>query len=90
VTILRHDVLPKAQQTFEAAQQGYRQGKFDYLHLLDAQRTLFQTQMRYIDSVETYHRAQADVARLTGRSLDTESDGGRPSQPVQDSSAQVK
>jgi cobalt-zinc-cadmium efflux system outer membrane protein len=90
VTILHNEVLPKAQQTFEAAQQGYRQGKFDYLHLLDAQRTLFQTQMRYIDSVETYHRAQTEVARLTGRPLDAESNNGRPSQPVQDSSAQVK
>lgn len=90
VTILHTEVLPKAQQAFEAAQQGYRQGKFDYLHLLDAQRTLFQTQMRYIDSVETYHRAQADVARLTGRPPEAEGNGGRPPQPVQDPSAQVK
>jgi cobalt-zinc-cadmium efflux system outer membrane protein len=66
VTVLRTEVLPKAQQAFEAARQGYEQGKFDYLHVLDAQRTLFQTQMRYIDSVEAYHRAQADATRLTG------------------------
>ncbi len=90
ITILHTEVLPKAQTAFEAAQQGYRQGKFDYLHLLDAQRSLFQTQMRYIDSVETYHRAQADVARLTGRPLDTEDNSGRPSQTGQEPSAQVK
>jgi cobalt-zinc-cadmium efflux system outer membrane protein len=90
VTILQTEVLPKAQTAFEAAQQGYRQGKFDYLHLLDTQRTLFQTQMRYIDAVETYHRTQADVARLTGRPLDTKSNSGQPSQAVPDSSAQVK
>jgi cobalt-zinc-cadmium efflux system outer membrane protein len=90
VTILRTEVLPKAQTAFGAAQQGYRQGKFDYLHLLDTQRTLFQTQMRYVDSVETYHRVQADVARLTGRPLDTENDGGRPLQPAREPSAQGK
>lgn len=72
-TILKQDVLPKAQQAFEAVQQGYRQGKFDYLYVLDTQRTLFETQARYIDSIEAYHKARADVERLTGRPLDTES-----------------
>lgn len=67
VTVLRTEVLPKAERAFEAARQGYQQGKFDYLYVLDAQRTLFQTQRRHIDSVEAYHRAQADAARLTGR-----------------------
>lgn len=66
VTVLQSEVLPKAQQAFEAARQGYEQGKFDYLYVLDAQRTLFQTQMRHIDSVEAYHRAHADAVRLTG------------------------
>ena len=72
MTILHNDVLPKAQRAFEAARQGYQQGKFDYLHLLDAQRTLFQTQAQYVDSTEAYHKAQADVQRLTGRPPDTE------------------
>jgi len=90
VTILHTEVLPKAQTAFDAAQQGYRQGKFDYLHLLDSQRTLFQTQMRYIDAVETYHRARADVARLTGRPLDTDRGGDLASPPVPEPSTQVK
>ncbi len=90
VTILHNDVLPKAQRAFEAAQQGYQQGKFDYLHLLDAQRTLFQTQAQYADSTEAYHKAQADVQRLTSRPLDTDSNDGRPSNPVQEPSSQVK
>lgn len=67
VTILRDDTIPKAQRAFEAAQQGYQQGKFDYLYLLDAQRTLFEMQARYVNSVAQYHQAQADVRRLTGR-----------------------
>ena len=90
VTISRNDVLPKAQQAFEAAQQGYQQGKFDYLHLLDTQRTLFQTQAQYVDSTEVYHKAQADVERLTGRYLETDSNDGRPSNPVQELSPQAK
>jgi cobalt-zinc-cadmium efflux system outer membrane protein len=90
VTILHNDVLPKAQRAFEAARQGYQQGKFDYLHLLDTQRTLFQTQAQYVNSTEAYHKAQAEVERLTGRPPDTESSDGRPSNPIQQPSAQVK
>jgi outer membrane protein, heavy metal efflux system len=83
IVISRQDVLPKARQAFEAAQQGYLQGKFDYLYVLDAQRTLFSTQARYIDAVEAYHRARADVDRLLGRPLDPArgqgpSNSGRP------------
>jgi cobalt-zinc-cadmium efflux system outer membrane protein len=70
VTILRDDVLPKAQQAFESARQGYEQGKFDYLTILDAQRTLFGTQAQYLDSVEAYHKARADVQRLIGEPAD--------------------
>ncbi len=88
-TILHRDVLPKAQRAFEAAQRGYQQGKFDYLHLLDAQRTLFQTQARYVDAIEEYHKSQADVDRLLGRPLDTEYEGGA-SNPTQGPSSQVK
>ncbi len=90
VTILRDDVLPKAQRAFEAARQGYQQGKFDYLHLLDTQRTLFQTQAQYVNSAEAYHKAQAEVQRLIGQPLDTGSNDGRRSRPVQEPSLQVK
>jgi cobalt-zinc-cadmium efflux system outer membrane protein len=87
---LKSEVLPGAQQAFEAVQQGYLQGKFDYLYVLDTQRTLFETQARYINSIEAYHKARADAERLTGRSLDAESNDGRPSNPVQEPSSQVK
>lgn len=70
VTALKSEVVPAAQQAFDAVQLGYLQGKFDYLYVLDTQRTLFETQARYINSVEAYHTARADVERLTGRSLD--------------------
>jgi cobalt-zinc-cadmium efflux system outer membrane protein len=90
VTALKSEVVPAAQQAFEAVQQGYRQGKFDYLYVLDTQRTLFETQARYLDSTEAYHKARADVERLTGRPLDTESNDGRPLNPVEEPSSQVK
>lgn len=64
-------VLPGAQQAFEAAQQGYRQGKFDFLDVLDAQRTLFEAHERYLDTAAAYHQVTLDIERLTGWSLAT-------------------
>ena len=70
--ILQTDVLPKAQQAFEAAQQGYREGKFDYLYVLDTQRTFFETKVQYIDAVEACHLSRADGERLMGQALDVD------------------
>ena len=66
---LREEVLPGAETAFEAAQSGYRQGKFDYLQVLDAQRTLFTSRTRYIQALAEYNRAAAEVERLIGTPL---------------------
>jgi cobalt-zinc-cadmium efflux system outer membrane protein len=71
VTALKNEVLPGAQSAFDATRQGYRQGKFDYLMVLDAQRTFFYARARYIESLAAYHGAMADVERLIGQRIDT-------------------
>ena len=69
-TELRTNVLQGAKNVFEATQSGYRQGKLDYLEVLDAQRTLFEARGRYIDALTSYHTAKADVERLIGQGVD--------------------
>ncbi len=69
VTGLRESVLPAASEAFEAAAEGYRAGKFTYLDVLDAQRTYFEGQGQYIDALEAYHKAVADIEQLIGQSL---------------------
>jgi cobalt-zinc-cadmium efflux system outer membrane protein len=71
VTGLKNDVLPGAQSALNASRQGYREGKFDYLVVLDAQRTFFQVRARYIQALAAYHKAKADVERLIGQDLDS-------------------
>ncbi len=68
---IKADVLPGAQQAFDAAQTGYREGKFGHLELLDAQRTLSEAKARYLDVLAAYHKAAADLERLTGIPLNT-------------------
>lgn len=70
VTALRTTVLPGSRQTFEAVSEGYRLGKFGYLDVLDAQRTLIASGGQYLRALAEYHKGVADVERLIGAPLD--------------------
>ncbi len=69
VTAVRETVLPGSRQTFEAVSEGYRLGRFGYLDVLDAQRTLIAAGGQYLRAVSDYHKAVADVERLIGAPL---------------------
>jgi cobalt-zinc-cadmium efflux system outer membrane protein len=71
ITIIKNDVLPLAGSAFDAAGQGYREGKFEYLMVLDSQRTFFEVRARYIEALAGYHKARADVERLIGRDINS-------------------
>ena len=79
-TTLKNEVLPGAQRAFDAASEGYRQGKFGFLDVLDAQRTLFEARGRYLEALVAYHQAVAEVERLIGEPLGALSDTPRPQQ----------
>ncbi|MCB5188804.1 TolC family protein [Methylobacillus caricis] len=66
---LRLDILPGASSAFEAAAKGFEMGKFNFLDVLDAQRTLFQAQSQYLNALLGVHRAHAEIGRLLGNSL---------------------
>jgi cobalt-zinc-cadmium efflux system outer membrane protein len=70
-TVLAKDVVPGAQSAFDAATLGYKAGKFDYLDVLDAQRTLFDAKGQYILSLAEYHKTKVLVERLIAQSLDS-------------------
>ena len=69
VTTLQNEVLPAAEEAFQATQEGYSLGKFGFLDVLDIQRTLFETRGRYLEALATYHKAVADLERLSGAEL---------------------
>jgi cobalt-zinc-cadmium efflux system outer membrane protein len=63
---LREEILPGAQSAYEAASTGFDYGKFGFLDVLDAQRTLLQAQSHYLTTLADAHRAQAAITRLLG------------------------
>jgi cobalt-zinc-cadmium efflux system outer membrane protein len=66
---LRDEILPGAQATYKSTELGYREGKLDFLQMLDAQRTLFTVKRQYLLSLRAYHLASTDLERLVGVSL---------------------
>ena len=62
------EILLGAQSAYEAARKGFEFGKFSFLEVLDAQRTLFQAKTQYIQTLALAHQAEADIQSLLGLS----------------------
>ncbi|MDO8772201.1 MAG: TolC family protein [Burkholderiaceae bacterium] len=68
IEALRQDVLPGAKSAYDAATIGFENGKFNFLEVLDAQRTYFTAKSQYLKALGEAHRASADLDRLLGAS----------------------
>ena len=69
VQSLQQDVLPGAKSAYDAATIGFENGKFNFLEVLDAQRTYFTAKSQYLKALGEAHRAAADIDRLLGASM---------------------
>ena len=66
---LQKEVIPGAQSAFDAATKGFEFGKFGFLDVLDAQRTLLQAKSQYLRALSAAHRAAADIDRILGEPM---------------------
>jgi len=64
---LKSTVLPAAQQAYDATTKGFEAGKFGFLDVIDAQRSLLQARARYLTALSTAHQAATAIDRLLGR-----------------------
>lgn len=55
------EILPNARKTLDLVTVGYRQGEFDYVPLLTAQRTFFRVNMDYVDSLRELRAAAVSI-----------------------------
>ena len=67
------EILLGAQSAYEAARKGFEFGKFSFLEVLDAQRTLFKAKTQYIQTLALAHQAEADIQSILGLSNGDES-----------------
>lgn len=66
VDVLQRDVLPGAKSAYDAATVGFENGKFNFLEVLDAQRTYFAAKSQYLKALAEAHRAASDIDRVLG------------------------
>lgn len=59
-------ILPSAQQAVETATRGFEMGKFGFIEVLDAQRTLIVARGQYLESLAAATNARAQVERVYG------------------------
>lgn len=69
VELIRDEVLANAEKTLEQVRFGYNRGFFSFADVSAAQVTLANARTRIVDASERYHRALAELDRLTGRFL---------------------
>lgn len=69
VMTFKTTILPEAENAFVLSRQGYKAGTFGYLEVLDAQRTLTEARMQYIEALKEYHFQRANLERLTAAHL---------------------
>ena len=65
------EIIPASTEAFEAMSIGFREGKFGFLEVLDAQRSLSEARLLHLDSLHRYAAASAELERLLGRGFGT-------------------
>ncbi|MFM7034132.1 MAG: TolC family protein [Planctomycetia bacterium] len=80
-------ILPKARETVQLTQQLYARGEVNFLSLLQAQRTLTETELAYVDAQAerwTSAVAIADLLQLEAFPPPPDAPAARPTEPVRE------
>jgi len=65
ILILHHTVLPGAESALTATTEGYEAGRFSYLDVLDARRTISAARIQHLQTMSEYHKALHVIEALT-------------------------
>jgi cobalt-zinc-cadmium efflux system outer membrane protein len=67
--VIGREILPGAQESLRLAHEGFGEGKFSQLELIDAQRTLLEVKKQNIAAAGNYHRYVLEIEKLLGAPL---------------------
>ena len=69
VTVLREQILPEAQQALALIREGYGDGRFSYLELVEARRQLLSFETEAVAAATDFHQTLITLETLTGQPL---------------------
>lgn len=59
-------ILPSAQKAVDSTVRGFEMGKFGFIDVLDAQRTLIQGRLQYLQALEIASQSWSELERIYG------------------------
>jgi outer membrane protein TolC len=62
---IQSQLLPAAEATLRATEDGYQRGRFNQLAVLESRSALFGVREAYLDALQRYSTAEADIEALT-------------------------
>ena len=62
---IQSQLLPAAEATLRATEGGYQRGQFNQLAVLESRGALFEVREAYLEALQRYRTAQANIAALT-------------------------
>jgi len=66
------EIVPGADDSLTLSRKGFAQGRFSYLELADAQRTLVEVERERIETAASYHEFVLEIERILGAPIDGE------------------
>jgi cobalt-zinc-cadmium efflux system outer membrane protein len=66
---LTEEIIPESENAYNITRQGYLQGRFAFIDLLDAQRTLIDTDAQYLLELSDYYKSLIEIESLTGKTF---------------------
>lgn len=90
VTLLREQILPEAQQALALIQEGYGDGRFSYLELVEARRQLLSFETEAVAAATDFHQTLISLETLTGQPLTGERRSLYPTDPQSRAGSQLR
>lgn len=66
IELYKNVIQPAAESAYKFSKQGYEMARYNYLELIETERTYRTTQLRYLEALNQYHKALAVLQGLTG------------------------
>ncbi len=66
ITLLRSSIIPNSRKAAEGIENGYAQGRFSLLEVLDAQAAVAQAALREQEALQSFHTAVTTIEGLVG------------------------
>ena len=69
---LQREVVPQAEAAVSFSRRGFVEGRFSYLDVADAERTLAAVRRERLETAASFHRLILEIERVTGEPLEDE------------------